>query len=159
MKSLFICFIVTFFSTYINNKNEDVFYYKQATQLILKSSEVKKYKLKVKNYHISSEIISFSNFNSFFKDELKSDYFYEQSTEKLVKLDSTLLSLNIKKCGKLKMFFSEIKNNVFFAEIFVSKKDNLKYGDRSIFGSSNIYMFKIINENVHLVKVKTIHYN
>lgn len=159
MKSIFICFIVVIFNNYTNNHNEDILYYKQAISLILKSSEAKEYKLNVKNYHISSDVINFSNFSIFFKAELKSDYFFEQNTEEVVKSESAILLLNIKKCGKLKIFFSEIKNNIFFAEIFVSKKDNLKYDNRSIFGSSNIYMFKIIDKNVSLVKVKPIHYN
>lgn len=154
MKSFFLCFT---FMTLTCQTNE-FFYYKQALSLVLNSNEFKKYEVKDEDYNVSSEIISFSNYSNIFSEELGVDDLLIIPSV-IIKNEKELLKLNIRKCSKVKIFFSEQKNNIFFVEVFIYKKKALKYEKMPVFGTSNIYMFKIQNEITSLVAVKGMNYN
>jgi hypothetical protein len=159
MKLTFYCVIVLLTNTFVNHQDDEIFNYKKGLSLVLHSNDYKKYGLSDKNYQVSSEIIAFSNFDRFFKDELNKNIPVEIVENEVVKLRKELLNLNLRKCGKVKVFFSEQRENIFFVEIFIDKKKNIEYKQRPIFGSSKVYMFKIRNEEISLVAVKDMYYN
>lgn len=159
MKLLFCCFFVLLNNSFVNHQDVEIVNYKKALLLVLSSNEFKEYGLSDKNYQVSSEIIRFSNFDRFFKDELNKNITDDLVISEVFESKKQLLKLNIRKCGKIKIFFSEQKENVFFAEIFTDKKKNIEYKNRPIFGSSKVYMFKITNKEIFLITTKDIHYN
>ncbi len=134
-------------------------YYKQAMPLILNSNEFKGYGVNHNNYHVSPEIISFSNYSELFTDELSNDKSFEIDKNEVSRLENDLLKFNKRECGKVKVYFSEMKEGFFFVEVFVSKKKNLKYKDKLVFGSSQVYLFKVLNEKISISKIKLFHYN
>lgn len=143
----------------MNHQDDEIINYKNALPSILNSNDFKEYGFGDKNYYISSEIISFSNFDRFFKEELNKNTVDEAIVNEVVRSEKELLKLNARRCSKIKIFFSEQKENIFFAEVFISKRKNIKYEDRPIFGTSNIYMFKINNKKTSLITIKKMHYN
>ncbi|WP_298116288.1 hypothetical protein [Flavobacterium sp.] len=160
MKLLFCYFFILINTgSFINYQDIEIQNYKNALSLIFNSSEFRDYSLVNKNYYISSEIIFFSNIEIYFKDELKNNDENVILENEIVKINEDLVKLNKHRCGKIKIFFSEQKNDVFFAEVFIHKKKNINYKDRPIFGSSKLYMFKVINKEVSIVVTKDIHYN
>ncbi|GIQ61432.1 hypothetical protein Flavo103_45670 [Flavobacterium collinsii] len=159
MKLMFCFFILLIPSSFLNYQKNEIDNYKNAISLILHSTEYKKYGSSNKNYNVSSEVVSFSNFSRFFKEELSKDVVNEIVVNEIVKQDLDLLKLNVRRCGKVKVFFSEEKENIFFAEVFISKNKDIKYKDRPLFGMSKVYMFKIRDEETSLVAIKELHYN
>ena len=159
MKLLLFCFFVLLNNSFINHQDIEIVNYKKALSLVLSSNEFKEYGLSDKNYQVSSQIIRFSNFDSFFKDELNINTTDDIVISEVIESKKQLLKLNKRKCGKVKIFFSEQKENVFFAEVFTEKKKNIEYKNRSFFGSSKVYMLKITNEEVSLIATKDMHYN
>ena len=67
--------------------------------------------------------------------------------------------MNKKKCAKLKIYFTEQQDGVFFAELIKEKKRNVKYDSRTHFGVSHMYMFKNSQGKIELLEVKKINYN
>lgn len=159
MKLIFYYFFILTTSSFINYQDNDIQNYKNALSLIFNSIEFKDFSSVNNSYYISSEIISFSNIEIYFKDEFKNNEENVILENEIVKINEDLVKLNKHRCGKIKIFFSEEKNDVFFAEVFIHKKKNIKYKDRPIFGISKLYMFKVINEEVYLVVIKDMHYN
>lgn len=133
--------------------------YHQALELVINSIEFKENKWRKKNCLVSSEIVSFSNFTPFFREELGNNFEYKIDTVEIVKIQDELLELNKKSDRKLKVFFSEQKNNLFFCEIFESKNKDISYNKKPVFGSSIVYMFSKRNEKITLTAVKTLNYN
>ena len=155
MYCLFILFVS---NSFLNYQNNEIDYYKNALLFILHSNENKKYSKSDKDYNVSSEIVTFSNFSRFFKEELNKKTVDDIVVNEIIKREPRLLMLNVRECGKVKIFFSEEKENIFFAEVFIYK-NNIKYEDRPIFGMSKVFMFKINNNRTSLVSIKNIHYN
>ena len=137
--------------------------YKGALQIITKSKEYNNLIKKSKRYNISNELIIYSKMARHFKKEL---LLLTPISEEQIILDigkdnlinNELLKLNITNCSKVQIYFSEIKNDIFFAEI-IKTKHKLKYHNRPHFGNSYIYMFKIDNSKVELVNSKELLYN
>ena len=92
MKSFFLCLAILALTIPSN----DIHYYKQAVQLILSSKEFKEYKVSEKDCHISSEVIAFSNFEGFYREELKSNAVLDINAPEVVEIKSDLLKLNIR---------------------------------------------------------------
>lgn len=159
MKLLLFCFFVLLNNSFVNHQDIEIVNYKKALSLVLSYNEFKEYGLSDKNYQVSSEIIRFSNFDSFFKDELNKNIIDDIVINEVIESKKQLVKLNRRKCGKLKIFFSEQKENVFFAEVFTDKKKNIEFKNRPLFGSSKVYMFKITNDEVLLITTKDMHYN
>lgn len=159
MKLFFCCFFVLLNNSFVKHQDVEIVNYKKALTLVLSSNEFKEYGLSDNNYQVSSEIIRFSNFDSFFKYELNKNITDEIFISEVIESKKQLLKLNRRKYGKVKIFFSEQKENVFFAEVFTDKKKNIEYKNRPLFGSSKVYMFKNTNEKVFLITTKDIHYN
>lgn len=72
--------------------------------------------------------------------------------------NDSLLELGAKKRSEIKIYFSEIKNNIFFAEVFKSPKKKIKYDQKPDFGMGLVYLFKIDGDKVTNVEVKEIAY-
>ncbi len=154
MRSVLVCFSFVI----INCFQSDVSHYKKALALIVKSEQIKEYKTKNNDFHVSPEITSFHLYAPIFEEELKIENDYS-SPPHVVKLEKELLKLNEKKFGTIKIFFSEQKHDVFFAEVFISKTKKLKFKNRPVFGEAIIYMFKMESGTPSLVVVKGMHYN
>lgn len=146
-------------SNFMKYHNSEIDNYKNALSLILHTNEYKKYDLNEKDYKVSSEVLMFSNFSRYFKEELKENFVGEIVVNEIAKQNQDLLKLNVHRCGNVKIFFSEEKQNIFFAEVFVSKNKNLKYKDRPVFGMSKVFMFRTTNEEITLVSIKDLHHN
>lgn len=143
----------------------DISEYEKALAMIIESEEYHNMTNNKKKYSVSDEVIVYSKLGKHFMDDLKNnkpltqeeiaENAYQQNT-----LNEKLLGLNKKKCGtKVQVFFSEITENIFFAEIFESKK-KFSYKDRPNFGVSYIYMFKIgANNSLSLIKTRELIYN
>ena len=153
---IFIAFI---YNGLVNCQTNMINYYKLAMPLIQNSNEFKEYGFNQNNYHVSSEIISFSNYSQLFTNKLDNGKLFEINKNEVSGLNNDLLKLNKKECGKIKMYFSEIKEGFFFVEVFVSKKKNLKYKNRPVFGLSKVYLFKVLDEKISISKIKLFHYN
>lgn len=160
-KILLISFIITSFSFHLKPNND---FYAKALEKIIESNEYGKLLKKKGKYYVSDEVIIYSKLGKFFKTELeKHNPLTEDeiaiNSRKTNSINKNLLKLNLKKCkGRIQIFFSEIKQGIFFAEIFESKK-SFKYKDRPSFGISYIYMFKEHNNNVELINIEEIIYN
>jgi len=161
LKSKFIIILSIFlFSFAIHPKLDE---YKKALNIITVSKQYNSLVKKRKKYHVSNELVIYSKMAGLFQEELSP---LTPILEKQIILDSDkenlinkqLLKLNISNCFKVQIYFSEIKNNIFFAEI-IKTKHKLKYQNRPSFGYSYIYMFKIDDSKVKLVKAKKVHYN
>ncbi|MCY1510823.1 hypothetical protein D3C87_231110 [compost metagenome] len=151
----FLLFFVLFIPILVFSQDEII--YGKARDLIIKSKEYNEFSFGKKDYHISEEIVFFSVFSVFFDVINEST---NVTNDEILTINNNLKKLNKKKCGKIKIFYSEIKNNIFFSEVFPYKRKSLKYSKRPTFGSSYVYMFKISEKNeVYIVDVKKIHYN
>jgi len=110
------------------------------------------------DFVIMEEIVPFDKMSFMFTDELS-----ELSGESVQAEGSLSYSdLGIgKKKSKLKIFFSEQKNGVFFAELFCdAKKKQTSFDMLSSFGLSQVYMFTVNSEgNIELVDQKEISNN
>lgn len=143
----------------IKSMNDELVYYKEAVPLILSSNEFIEYKTSNNNYNVSSQILFYSNFDLFFQDELKRESDTVFNISEVFKNENELLKLNERKCGKIKIFFTEIKDNIFFAEIFQYKKAHINYENSPFFRTSFLYMFRIENRKTTLVAIKKIQHN
>lgn len=146
--------ICTFLFLTINHQNDK---YSQALTLITSSDEYKSLKISESDYIVSDEIIDFYKYGAFFNFEYSDPLYLMQDPVKYI--NNNLSKLNSKKRGKVKIFFSEEKDNIFFAEFFYTKDPLFKYSDSPIFGKSYLYMFKQEENNIFLLETKTIHYN
>lgn len=139
--------------------------YKDALEIIVNSDEYKTYANNPKKYHISDELIVFSKMGKMFKKQLAnnsvelSDYDIVINDKKENSIDKSLLGLNKKKCAKLKIYFTEQQDGIFFAELIKEKKRKVKYDSRTHFGISYIYMFKDNQGKIELVSIQKIYYN
>ena len=154
MRLIFLCLITLL----LNSQSDEMLYYKQALPIILNSAEYKEYHLGKDNYNVSPEIVSFSIFGFFFNDELKKEIINNTNVVDVVRINNELLKLNSREKGKVKIFFSEIKDDVFFVETFVYKHKNVKHSGK-IFGRTQVYMFKIQDKFVLPIRVRELHYN
>lgn len=150
-----ILLLFSILSHYISPK---VDVYIQAKNLVVESKEYAELNINRENYQVSEQLVSFLSFSKFFKstENLAVDF---DTQNEIAFINKNLLYLNQKKYGKVKIFFSEQKNNVFFAEILLDKKKKMLYSDRPAFGSSLLYMFTVSDNKVVLKEVKRMHYN
>ncbi|WP_075344675.1 hypothetical protein [Tenacibaculum agarivorans] len=136
--------------------NEKVKIYKFALSKITSSKEYSLFVKSKKKYYISNEVVSYTKLAQYFRSELeKSNPITEEEivrdTNKKNLVDDNLLSLNIKKCSKVQINFSEIRNDIFFAEL-IKSKEKTKHKEVYL-GISYLYMFKITdNDEVELIK-------
>lgn len=139
--------------------------YEEALEVIVNSDEYKAYTSNSKKYHVSDELIVFSKMGKMFKKQLSendvelSDYDIVYNDKKKNTIDKALLDLNKKKCAKLKIYFTEEQDGIFFAELIKEKKKNVKYDTRTHFGISHIYMFRSNQGKIELLEVQKINYN
>ena len=139
--------------------------YKDALEIIVNSDDYKTYTSNPKKYHISDELIVFSKMGKMFKKPLSendvelSDYDIVDNDKKKNTIEKTLLDLNKKKCAKLKIYFTEEQDGIFFAELIKEKKRNVEYDSRTHFGVSHMYMFKSNQGKIELLQVQKINYN
>lgn len=136
-----------------------VAYFKMSLDLIIESDEYKEINTKNCNYVISDEVLNFQVFSKFFKNELNLSNEINNDFKEVKDINKDILKLNKFKKGSVKIFFSEIKNDIFFSEIFESNRKKIKYDERPIFGISYVYMFKIKNDKIEIVTVKKLNYN
>lgn len=159
-----IIYIYTFIKVVLFSLHFDIEIYQQALDSIVETTEYNSINNGKKGYYVSDELLSFYTLGWFYKEELQP---YMTDGSEGVILESNvinqsnkdLLELSTKKCSKTKIYFSEVKENIFFSEILVSPKKNKKYKDRPHFGKSYIYMFQLREGNVYLLGVKEIAYN
>jgi hypothetical protein len=98
----------------------------------------------------------------------KLSYLFQQQMEGIRKLDTVLSStskitppgkLGIgEKRGRMKIFFTEIRNGIFFAEATCTRrKAILPYRSMPSFGTSAVFMFKVRSiDGVELIEVANI---
>lgn len=160
----FLCYVTLFcFSSAIGNaqigRQSTNRHYKIAVEKIFVTETGKS-----ASFNVSEEILSFSNFAIFFKDELGSKLTSSQlhidKDSIVITRDTTLKDLGCRRHKKAKVFFTEIQDDIFFAEVlsFTNKK-NSAYSNRPTFGESKVFMLKVENENVLIVDSKAINYN
>ena len=139
--------------------------YKEAIEIIVNSDKYKAYTSNPKKYHVSDELIVFSKMGKMFKKQLfendaeLSDYDIVINDKKENSINKSLLTLNRKKCAKLKIYFTVIQDELFFAELIRENKRNVQYDNRTHFGISHMYMFKYNNGKVELLYIQEIAYN
>lgn len=159
-KNIILCLLLVSF-TILSNLN----YYKNALNIIINSNEYKSLVKNKKKYNISNELVLFSKMASLFNKELsllsislsEEQVIFDSDKDNIINDEFSLL--NVKNCSKVQIYFSEIKNNIFFAEI-IKTKYKVKYNNRPQFGKSYIYMFKIEDSTkVKLISTKEIFYN
>lgn len=145
-------------------ESQNIEYYRQAKDIVINSKKIDILsKRKTKRFFVSNELPSIITMGLVYRSELKQ---YLEVTEQdliapsnnYILEDDRLLELGTHKRSELKIYFSEIKNNIFFAEIFKSPKKNIKYDQKPYFGMGLIYMFKIDDDKVTNVQVKEIAY-
>jgi len=159
-KIIILCYLILPFTVVAQTEK-----YKKAIEIIVNSNEYKAYTNNPKGYQVSDELIVFSKMGKMFKKQLSennvelSDYDIVNNDKKKNKIDKGLLDLNKKKCTKLKIYFTEQQDGIFFAELIKEKKRNLEYNSRTHFGVSHIYMFKNNQGRIELVGKKSINYN
>ncbi|APY06997.1 hypothetical protein BWZ20_01200 [Winogradskyella sp. J14-2] len=161
MKSLISIFLLILISSLFNN--ERISEYEKALNVILDSEEYTSITKNKKQFHVSSEVVVFEKMGKFFIEELQNNSIY-LSAENIILGEKKenfnnegLEKLNCKKRGKVQAYFSEIKNDVFFAEIVESKKKS-SYEKKIGFGTTSIFMFKISNNELELISVKKLIY-
>lgn len=159
MKLVTFYYSILLFSSFVFCQSNEVAVYERALKEVLNTEEYKSLNEYGKSFYVSDEILYYDLFSRFFKEELSQESVYDVYASEIVNKKKEMLKLNKKKCSKIKIFFSEIKGEYFFTEVFVAKKKKLKYSERSIFGSSYVFLFKIENGNTILVKVNEFHYN
>ncbi|KAF2508989.1 hypothetical protein E0W72_10525 [Flavobacterium arcticum] len=129
----------------------------KALGFILESEEYQSFHVNNKNYVVSEEILFFEELGMWFDMSLSISLINQPS---VFETDEELLSLNKRKRGKVNIFFSQEKDDTFFAEIFYTIKSRVyKYSERPSFGSSYIYVFSNEKGEVKLLQVEQIHYN
>ncbi len=139
--------------------------YEKALEIIFSSNQYEAYASNPKKYHVSDELIVFSKMGKMFKKQLTendielSDYDIVINDKKSNAIDKALLDLNKKKCAKLKIYFTEQQDGIFFAELIRENKRNVKYDSRTHFGNSYMYMFKSNQGKVELLDIQEINYN
>lgn len=153
MKLFLIALLPFLISTTVSDNIDP---YKQAKDLIIYSKEYSELRNNKKDYHVSNEVLPFSIFSSLHEPFDNSNFDIHHKT---ISINESLQTLNVRKSGKVKIFFSEQNNNTFFAEVFSYKKTKLHYSERPTFGARLLYTFTINNNKVTLLKVGQIHYN
>lgn len=139
--------------------------YNEALEIIINSDQFEAYTSNPKKYHVSDELIVFSKMGKMFKKQLAeneielSDYDIVINDKKKNIIDKALLDLNKKKCAKLKIYFTEQQDGVFFAELIRESKRDVEYDSRTHFGISHMYMFKNNQGKIELLDVQEINYN
>ncbi|TAF63628.1 MAG: hypothetical protein EAZ55_13650 [Cytophagales bacterium] len=156
---IYIYSLLSFNNVFASKKSIDSLnYYNQAINII---SDYSKHKHSV---YVSSDVLSFVTLGVFFKEEVSfylnlNENEYQNKDRYYVIKYNRLKLLGYKKRRRIKIYFSEQKDNIFFAEVINSPKNKLKYLERPYFGESNVFMFKIENNIVKLLKSKKILYN
>lgn len=150
--------IISFITCLTLNTNTSVEKYSEALNLIINSSEYQSYNVSDENYLVSEEVIAFAEF------AINTDVEYSLEVHSLkeivVKKEKELLKLNKRKRGNVKIFFTEERDNIFFAEVFyTTKKRSLKYLEAPSFGARYFYTFKQKKGAVKLLEVNQTHYN
>jgi hypothetical protein len=123
--------------------NQDYYHYRAAFKDVISTSEafVKSHCYCEDDFVIMKEVVPFNSMSFLFTGKLNA---YTQvpapSTDFLSYAD---LRLGRKK-SRLKIFFSEERDGIFFAELFCDvKKKIVSYDDRPAFGLSHVYMFRV----------------
>ena len=164
LKIILLILISPLFSFIPSIPENNVALYEQALKHIKNSSEYLALSKGKNKYYVSNELPSVYLMGSFYREELheyinlSQEDFIAKSNDSVYN-NTHLPSLSTKKRVALKIYFSEIKNNIFFSEIFNSPKRETEYQKRPHFGTSYIYMFQVKNNMVILIKVKKIAYN
>lgn len=144
--------IISFITCLTLNTNTNIEKYSEALNLIINSSEYQSYNVNDDNYLVSEEVIAFAEF------AINTDVEYSLEVHSLkeivVKKEKELLKLNKRKRGNVKIFFTEERDNIFFAEVFRSDKESLsKYSRTSGIGERYLYKFKHEKGAVTLLEI------
>jgi len=161
---VFIIYIYALLGFNTSTFSTDTTVYEKALSEIKNTSEFKSISRGKDNYYVSSEILSIYSLGKFYKKEMKnhlvvSEEDFLSMSDVKPSFNNEMTKLGTKKCAKLKIYFSEIKEGVFFSEVLESPKKNEKYIDRPNFGISYLYMFQKRGDEIHLLGVKEIAYN
>lgn len=149
MKNIIVIVLSTFFLSFSTTEKMDD--YKHALSKITASKEYSSFLKNQKKYYVSNEVISYTKLAKYFKKELEE---YNPLTDEQIARDAykdnlsndNLLTLNVKKCSKVQINFSEEREGIFFAELIKTKK-KVEYKD-IYFGVSYMYMFKKNKDNI-----------
>ena len=146
--------IISFITCLTLNTNTPVEKYSEALNLIINSPEYQSYNVSDENYLVSEEVIAFAAFA--INNDVEIEYYLETLSikEMVVKEEKELLKLNKRKRGNIKIFFSEERDNIFFAEVFRSDNKRLsKYSRTSGFGARYLYKFKHKKDKIILLEI------
>lgn len=112
-----------------------------------------------KNFTIMKEVVDFESISFLFKDEIK-EHSKGTIKDQVIEVSDSRIELGRKK-SKFKIYLTNVRNGIFFAQQFCDgKKSNTTYDDISLFGQSQAYMFKVMpSGQVTLVKVKRLSHN
>jgi|GEM_PF-2133320 len=157
MSNIIFLLIVKFISTQLISDDD---LYKKALYEMEKTEEFDNIIKENKGYFVSNEILSFNTLSLFYKDELGISAHQFFAKDKLIASDhSSLLKLSTRKRSYLKVFFTEVKDDIFFCEVFETNARKLKYEELAKFGISYIYMFKIKGNGIKLMHIKALSNN
>jgi len=153
--------IMTSSCTICNKKHVpiEIAFYKEAFHEISKDRKWIEEEIKNNGIGVSKEITNFHNYAHFFKDQIPSTSISELS------FDSLVVEINhqVAKIGSERkrnvIFFSNIKQNLFFAELFLdTTRYQRSYGKRPQFGRSYVYMFKVVDGKIITVNKQIFNY-
>lgn len=115
-----------------------------------------------KEISVNKEIINFYHYTHFFKQELVAKQVTLNieaiSQPIVVEIIPRLNKIGVINKGQVAVFFSEIKEGYFFAEIFMHSL--YSYENRPHFGVSEVFLFEIVNnQEVIIISNKLFEYN
>lgn len=136
-------------------KEDEINHYREAVYLILSSKEYQNLKPN-KKFYVSSEVSSIYGYAVTLQEEVKpyidinQSEFYDSSNYFIVNNDELMTLSNARK-AKVKIYFSEINEGLFFAEVLKSSKKQIYLKDIPVFGNSYVYMFYVDDGKVKLL--------
>ena len=158
MSSIIFLLIIKFILTSLISDVDDL--YKKALCEMEKTEEFDALIKENNGYSVSNEILSFNTLGLFYKEDLGISANQIFTKDKLIVSNHLLLlKLSTRKHSNLKVFFTEVKDDIFFCEVFETNARKLKYEELAIFGISYIYMFKIKGNGIKLLHVKALSNN
>ncbi|NME72831.1 hypothetical protein [Flammeovirga aprica] len=140
----------------------DFFYYKKAfTEIILNTDSFRSsYCYSNDDYVIMHEIVPQEEMSHFSDKEFEDNISHTSSDTVFISGHYPFHKFLGKRKSRLKVYFSEMKHNIFLAEVLCDgTKKNIKYKDLPPFGSSQVFMFKVDSGNVLLINESVIMFN